>query len=70
MASETAKYNEEARRGPVICMTDFARDLACSRTEYEAKYGHPVDVSRNSGEHLTASKRALFEAIRNAGGRW
>lgn len=29
-----------------------------------------IDVPRNSGKRRTASKRALIEAIEDAGGKW
>lgn len=44
---------------------DFAADIARRR---EAA-GNP-EMPRNSGKRRTASKRALLEAIEDAGGKW
>lgn len=57
--------------GPkAVKMEDFAADIARRRADYEAKYGHPPELPRNSGKRRTASKRALLKAIEEAGGRW
>ena len=40
------------------------------RAEYEARYGRPPEMPRNSGKRRTASKPALLKAIEKAGGRW
>jgi hypothetical protein len=49
---------------------EFAADIARRRADYEAKFGHPPELPRNSGKRRTASKRALLKAIEEAGGRW
>lgn len=53
-----------------VKMEDFAADITRRRADYEAKYGHPPELPRNSGKRRTASKRALLKAIEEAGGRW
>jgi hypothetical protein len=40
------------------------------RAEYEAKYGEPFELPRNSGIRRTESKKALLKAIEDAGGKW
>lgn len=48
-----------------VAFDDFARDIARRRAET----GQP-DLPRNSGKRRTASKKALLEAVEQAGGRW
>lgn len=65
MASKTSKA--ELRPVPLAA---FAADIDRRRAEYEARSGEPFDIPRNSGKRRTPSKRALLEAIEEAGGKW
>jgi hypothetical protein len=49
----------------VTPLTDFGREVLQRR----AAAGNPV-MPRNAGTRRTASKRALLEAIEDAGGKW
>ncbi|MEA3053279.1 MAG: hypothetical protein QOG72_2182 [Sphingomonadales bacterium] len=53
-----------------IPLAEFAADLERRLAEYEARYGHPFEIPRNSGNRRTPSKRALLKAIEEAGGKW
>lgn len=46
-------------------MAEFGRDLLRRR-----KAAGDPEVPRNSGKRRTGSKRALLEAIEEAGGKW
>lgn len=51
--------------GPRIAHTDFVARLTARR----AKAGI-TELPRNTGTRRTPSKRALLEAIEDAGGKW
>lgn len=53
----------EQNYGPVIDMTELARDLLRRRAEIEAETGQPFTVPRNSGARRTESKKALLAEI-------
>ena len=50
---------------PFVDMAEFGRTLAARR----AALGEP-QMPRNAGNRRTASKRALLQAIADAGGDW
>jgi hypothetical protein len=67
MASKTLKGERSgAEIGRRTTLEQFGRDLVQRRAEYEAKYGHPPIVPRNSGANRTESKRALLVEIDKA----
>jgi hypothetical protein len=66
MASTTSRPERPEENGRSIDMVEFGRDLVRRRAEYEAKYGHPPLVPRNSGANRTESKRALLVEIDKA----
>ena len=51
--------------GPRIAHADFVARLVARRAETGI-----TELSRNAGTRRTASKRALLEAIEDAGGKW
>lgn len=61
MASKTSM----TEAAPVLDMAELGRQLAARRAEIG-----PVEVPRNAGTRRTASKRALLDAIEEAGGKW
>ncbi|HET9638666.1 MAG TPA: hypothetical protein VFP12_05630 [Allosphingosinicella sp.] len=65
MASTT--FKNDCRSVP---LADFAADISRRCAAYERRVGKPVEIPRNSGKNRTPSKRALLEAIEEAGGRW
>lgn len=65
MASPTSKSEGQDWTGPRIDHADFAARLVARRAKVQ-----PADPPRNAGEHRTDSKRALLQAIEDAGGNW
>jgi hypothetical protein len=53
-----------------VPLDEFAADIDRRVADYEARFGKPFDIPRNSGKRRTASKRALLKAIAGAGGTW
>ena len=60
MASTSSRADKAATP-----LADFGREVLLRR----AAAGNP-DMPRNAGTRRTASKRALLEAIEDAGGKW
>ena len=70
MSSAPKTFKAEQKVDRSIDMAAFGRELAQRRADYEARYGKPCELPRNSGKRRTASKRALLEAIEAMGGKW
>jgi len=51
--------------GRIIEMGEFGRRIAARRAELNLPH-----LPRNAGANRTESKRALFKAIKDAGGEW
>lgn len=69
MAPRISKTRADARE-TVIDMAAFGRELMQRRADHEARRGAPCELPRNRGGRRTPSKRALLEAIEQAGGKW
>ncbi|MDE2404146.1 MAG: hypothetical protein KGM17_05455 [Sphingomonadales bacterium] len=61
MASKTSSDKQP----PVLDMAELGQRLAARR----ATLGQP-ELPRNTGKRRTASKQALLQAIKDAGGEW
>jgi hypothetical protein len=63
MANESSRLESEKNYGRTISLEEFGQELTRLRAEYEARYGYPCELPRNSGARRTASKRALLAEI-------